>query len=236
MKERPILMNAPMVRATLRELDPKTNTRRLLSVQQQKLIADLVGDDLAHASFSFGKGHSGRGWYVADHEYPDEGSIFLGRCPFGEPSDRLWVRETWQHLNNTGQTASAFESWQKSPEHCFYLADESDPSNKPFSGRWRPSIHMPRWASRITLEVESVRVERLQDITDADAEAEGIRSWAESDDGMQMLHGLGIAVPDRPRFLFELLWRDINGPESWDLNPYIWAITFKRLPQKATQP
>lgn len=142
-------------------------------------------------------------------------------CRHGQPGDRLWVRETWQHLHNEGQKADEFEQWQQNSIDCFYLADESSPNNKPMSGRWRPSIHMPRWASRITLEITDVRVERLQDISNEDAVAEGIGTPCD----------MRYAALDA----FKPLWESINGHDSWEANPWVWVIEFKRIPQEATQ-
>lgn len=124
-----------------------------------------------------------------------EAGFFGVRCPYGQLGDRLWVRETW------GACAG-------SP---VYRADDN--ATCPDGGRWKPSIHMPRWASRITLEVTGVRVERLQDISEEDAIAEG--------------------VPEQrgDPWAFQCLWDSINGARercSWAANPWVWAITFSR--------
>jgi hypothetical protein len=129
-------------------------------------------------------------------------------CPYGQPSDRLWVREAW---------GLAFGSPViPHPDAVIYRADEG---NADWDGRWRPSIHMPRWASRITLEIVSVRVERLQDISEADAKAEGTPKPIQiSDDD-----------PRTYRDAFGDLWELINGDGSWDANPWVWVVEFKRV-------
>lgn len=124
------------------------------------------------------------------------GDPFL--CPYGAPGDELWVRETWAQ----GLVA------------CVYHADGTKVQ------RWQPSIHMPRWASRITLRIEEVRIERLQDISEADAIAEGAPAVSLHD-----LDGASIAPSRR----YRELWESINGAGSWRENPWVWAITFERL-------
>lgn len=138
-------------------------------------------------------------------------------CPYGQPGDRLWVRETWQGPLIDEELEEEFHQspdYFKKPEFCAYRAtDTLDAINADGEALgWRPSIHMPRWASRILLEVTSVRVERLQDISEADAEAEGppkhFNSWRDN---------------------FCALWQKINGDGSWDANPWVWAIEFNRM-------
>jgi len=137
------------------------------------------------------------------------------------------VRETWKpHSTFAGRKPRDI------PEsNIFYQADDSyAPSNTP----WKPGIHMPRWASRLTLEVTDVRVERLQDISEADAMAEGIhRIWPEghiSDDGPNHytinLDGFNANAPTAAE-VYRMLWEWINGPDSWTANPWVWAISFE---------
>jgi len=138
-------------------------------------------------------------------------------CPYGEAGDRLYVRETWQHSNHP---CGPYE------DDCivFYRADYLDDPLGPDLERsadgirrqWRPSIHMPRAASRIALEVTGVRVERLHDITDADALAEGVDRTNTS-------------IPGYARDRFIRLWTSINGNESWDANPWVWVIEFRKI-------
>lgn len=144
----------------------------------------------------------------------------LERCPYGQPGDQLWVRETFAL---TGDNASPIVH----PVHGGVAWRATDHS-KAFT--WKPSIHMPRWASRITLEITGIRVERLQSITEQDAIAEGIAlvhgkemlGW--NDYEAEILGGLAKAKDS-----YASLWRSINGPESWNQNPYVWVVEFKRI-------
>lgn len=201
MKERPILFSAPMVRALLS--GAKTQTRRLVKPQPM------------------------------DSGAPDHWRDTTARCPYGAPGDRLWVRETWAPFDgDTNRNAAP------AGVPAMYRADRSFMVEP---GRWRPSIHMPRWASRIDLEVTAVRVERLQAITEEDAKAEGADSLTASQalwKGSASQDGCARAgYPDAPcntgdwtpRDCFRLLWGAINGPGSWDTNPWVWVVEFKRV-------
>lgn len=140
----------------------------------------------------------------------------------------MWVRETWQHFQNVGQRAADFPEYQRFPANCFYRADESNPRTKPLSGKWRPSLLMPRWACRLVLPLVSVRVERVQDITEEDAKAEGVEPV--------LMRGIG-SYPEwmRPTMreghqkAFELLWKQIYGDASWDANPWVWVAEWKEI-------
>lgn len=198
MKEWPILFSAPMVRAILD--GSKTQTRRVA----KRTAAGHVKETGGH-----------RRWHIADFD------AYLA-CPYGQPGDRLWVRETWAAPHSEdGRPPRAIQCDQM---RIHYLASE---------GRgglvWRPSIHMPRWASRITLEITGVRVERLQEISEADAIAEGIeRSYDQWRDYRtdQAVNYPGAATPIDS---YRTLWEEINGPDSWDANPWVWVVDFKRL-------
>ena len=213
MKERPMLFSAPMVRAILD--GRKTVTRRIVKAR------DLEWMDV----------HQGL-------REPDNAE----RCPYGQPGDRLWVRESWSpdppDVDGWGYTAWAgcregqiagVPERFRHPRFCNYAADWL---HGPI--RWTPSIHMPRWASRITLEVTGVLVERLQDISEKDAQAEGIertedffgcpcwRVYGEPD-------GADVVAPDDPIGSYRSLWELINGPGSWEQNPFVWVINFRRV-------
>jgi hypothetical protein len=139
-----------------------------------------------------------------DESYDSRGHLL---CPYGSPGSDLWVRETWR--------ADDFDA-----AGTIYAADHPEQVEATRGVvRWRSSIHMPRNRSRITLRVTSVRVERLHAITDADALAEGVA--AEGDDGR-------FSLPGYPRAGFEVLWRLINGAESWEANPWVWVVGFDR--------
>lgn len=235
MKERPILFSGPMVHALLD--GSKTQTRRVVKPQPIE-DASFVG-----------------GYYVPGPKRTGNSKISVEApyvhlsCPYGQPGDRLWVRESWQFYDWTedGQPCVRFAADNASkwplriPEEQADRLTEiwaglSNPENYSIDNhardrRWRPSIHMPRWASRITLEITSVRVERLQDISDADAQAEGCACYvcggvmdglSESD--CHCFHKKAKASDYRN------LWEQINGPDSWAANPWVWAIEFRRMP------
>ena len=180
-KEHPILFSAPMVRALLN--GSKTQTRRVV-----KPTPEWIGQS---GVLSY------RGRVGLPHAL----------SPYGQPGDRLWVRETWMDLRGVEGALGG----------AMYRATFG---NAPEGGKWRPSIHMPRWASRITLEITSVRVERLQDISEADALEEGITYNDLPNNGL---------APRRARTWYCSLWEQINGPGSWDANPWVWVIEFKRV-------
>ncbi len=153
----------------------------------------------------------------------------LRTCPYGKPGDRLWVRETWMEcgLTRLGLMQAAFYA-ADGQTYCDTTA------SPPTVRKWKPSIHMPRWASRITLEITSVRVERLQNISEADAVAEGvfrkvgntpIGDMVETATDGQLIY----VDPSQAREEYRRLWEQINGPGSWAENPWVWVIQFKRL-------
>ena len=205
MKERPILFSAPMVRALL--AGTKTQTRRIF--KPERMTWDANGRYTTHAMRGGELSITGSG--------PFKPSSWLHYCPYGQPGDRLWVRETFARID--GQTRPWIETdYQATYTHGDRLGDTLG-----IKKRWTPSIHMPRHASRITLEVTGVRVERLQDIDLADALAEGI-----SDTGALILDSAG-NEQGGPIAEYAVLWEQINGPGSWDANPWVWVISFKKV-------
>lgn len=216
MKERPILFTAPMVRALV--AGTKTQTRRVVKPQ---FTADAIPVEMPATDPAGGwvvPGHSGAWWCDAAAN-PDD----VRRCPYGQPGDRLWVRETF------GFSGSGYI-----PDIHFRATNPE----APILGRWHPSIHMRRIDSRITLEITSVRVERLQDISEADAMAEGIVECPipADDEGPRRIgymvgpddgkSGLAVTAANA----YRELWEQINGPDSWAANPWVWAIEFRRVP------
>ena len=221
MKERPILFSAPMIRAIL--AGTKTQTRRLIKP---------VGNDEGFVLQDYGDGfwpyrsEDGESGFYRDRDgYDTEERI---KCPHGQPGDRLWVRESFSGPYcmeaQDGMAAAPPSTWAHE-SRIWYWAD-GDPTHGDWT-RPRPSIHMPRWASRITLEVTAVKVERLQDISETDAIAEGIEK---TPNGFWSLYGQADADGTySPRASYRALWESINGPRSWDANPWVWCVSFKRL-------
>lgn len=208
-KERPILFRGPMVRALLD--GSKTQTRRVVKPQP----------DTAHDGEPY--------WFIGGYRvwgYRPAPAVPLRAggnplpSPYGQRGDRLWVRESFAHMYRDNAQPE-----KRAPEDVAYMADNLTPDPYVY-GSWKPSIHMPRWASRITLEITSVRVERLQDISDTDCVAEGCGAL-QAAIGCPMTSAPGETIP---RTMFRALWESINGPESWAANPWVWVIEFRRLP------
>ena len=193
MKERPIIFSAPMVRAIL--AGRKTQTRRIVSPRHMAT--------------------------VGAEQFP-----ILAMCPYGSPGDRLWVRETCraEAMDDEGLCGVRYVA----DGQFMPIANTREASYRWVQLYWYrgmegatvPPIHMPRWASRITLEISDVRVERLQDISEADAKAEGV--------------SMPDGTPTPPDFWsyqqeFRLVWEQIHGGGSWEKNPFVWVVTFRRI-------
>lgn len=221
MRERPIPFNGPMVQAVL--AGTKTMTRR--QVRDTGLYAI---DASIHGGTTAAR----------------ELASLATQCPYGRPGDRLWVREPWRSSADLDKRSGseiadlcldagynvpwapiqyeadgARRDWQHTgtPPH----------GGPPKPGRYRHARFMPRWASRLVLEVTGVRVERLQDINEGDAQGEGCApAWLDADDN------LTVHAHRQPTYRqgFARLWREINGPDAWDANPWVWVVAFRRLP------
>ncbi|MDI2666494.1 morphogenetic protein [Klebsiella pneumoniae] len=206
--ERGMIFNAEMVRALLS--GRKTQTRRIIKPQPEATLSgSLSGKWLSRP--------------LNGLLLPKIEDIAI-HCPFGVVGDRIWVRETFQGplfdydiMDSYCKDPTPFEK----PEFCVYKADgvpapEFYDADDELHCCWRPSIHMPRWASRILLEITNVRVERLKSISDGDAIREGC-STADMKSG------------DCVADVFARLWASIYGDESWNSNPWVWVIDFKRI-------
>jgi hypothetical protein len=233
MVERPILFSGPMVRAIL--AGTKTQTRRVVKLPEG--ARDVL----------WWNGYEGK----PQPGYADPGvrvvvqtGLRILPCPFGFVGDTLWVRETWALSGNEdGHTIDVWGSLCEARDAVrFYRADTEAapyglrrlPRGDVFDGHWCPSIHMPRWASRLTLEVVSVRVERVQQITNEDARAEGARELPlqEGEPGawwtMDASRGAD-AYARAPAAAFGRLWDTINGKRApWASNPWVWVVEFRR--------
>ncbi|EPL7296639.1 MULTISPECIES: hypothetical protein [Klebsiella pneumoniae complex] len=217
--ERGMIFNAEMVRALLS--GRKTQTRRIIKPQPEATLSgSLSGKWLSRP--------------LNGLLLPKIEDIAI-HCPFGVVGDRIWVRETFQGplfdydlMDSYCKDPTPFEK----PEFCVYKADgvpapEFYDADDELHCCWRPSIHMPRWASRILLEITNVRVERLNAINEHDAQAEGVAKlrggfWKHYQPGWTQ-HQLSA------RGSFVTLWKSIYGDESWNSNPWVWVIKFKRI-------
>jgi hypothetical protein len=192
-KERPILFSGPMVHAILD--GRKTQTRRAIKPQPD------------HWCIMVGRTLRGGELHIPTYntEYPER----IIPCPYGQPGDRLWVRETWFESNGAVHHKAGYSQ-----------VDLDGKSDFPCTVKWRPSIHMPRWASRITLEIVEVRVQRVQEISLSDIREEGIEKGL-----------LDVSYDMKQNFI--TLWDSINAKRGfgWDKNPWVWAIEFKRIPE-----
>jgi len=204
-KERGMIFNGEMVRAILD--GRKTQTRRIMKnqpagdfPQTPALIRNVVG-----AGFQW-YGHYG------------ESGIF--NCPFGAVGDRIWVRETWAEAGASAPDLKLYRA--NYPEHVPTHYENVPPADEI---RWTPSIHMPRWASRLTLEITCVRVERLRDLSEDDAKSEGITPPSG-----------GVLPGWEYRINFRDLWMSIYGADNWEANPWVWVIEFKVVPNVQDNP
>lgn len=244
MSDHPILFSTEMVKAIL--AGRKTQTRRVVKFGKS-FFRGVTGQVQTHyeykacyplpsGGFVFWSDQVGQAF--SDCAYKGETGGY--RCPYGEPGDRLWVRETWRaaeldsgldgvryaadnHFRPIENTPEAADAWGNA---------HFNKHGKPYKPlAWRPSIFMPRWASRITLEVVSIRVERLQDISEQDAQAEGAQHITPS-------AILSVPMPWERRYEpgyrlgFEKLWNSINEGRGfgWDVNPWVWVVEFKQVP------
>ncbi|EBB9389300.1 hypothetical protein V6183_17320 [Enterobacter hormaechei] len=243
MTERGMIFNGEMVRA-IRD-GQKTQTRRIMKVQPdtsefglRRIIESSIANEIG---MYFWSQEDARGIKARSKQFS---------CPYGDVGDRIWVRETWWQA---GQSHARYPDddeygWYGSRRILF--AADGNPPNEPndhypnglgggkFSAakpnhlwRKRPSIHMPRWASRILLEITDVRVERLNSISETDAEAEGIDMEAlfDSQDCYDCIAGHNMTGRPTATGAFKYLWETIYGSDSWQTNPWVWVIEFKRI-------
>jgi hypothetical protein len=214
MRERPILFSAPMVRALL--AGTKTQTRRVVKPVKHPDLGNLYD----------------AGALVLERE-PQH--VIDRACPYGQPGDRLWVREAFRFAasldrlspNDVGE--KALDAGYNTPwAPMQFEADGSragawhgfdTPPTVTTPGKLRPGIHMPRWACRLVLEVTGVRLERLNEISDDDIASEGIQEWIDG----------GVDHDGYPRDAFRSLWESINGAGSWQANPWVWVVEFRVL-------
>lgn len=252
-KERPILFNGEMVRAVLD--GRKTQTRRVMNPQpipnEHKEGKHWVSNNSVKSMIDVED-------FLQGHDKTVAGCF----CPYGAPGDQLWVRETWRTFaapipcddgsiedrsiglgfkSDDGLTYPDIDNVSTDVLHRLGKQYEQDMKSTGIGvPRWRPSIHMPRWASRIQLEITDVRVERVQDISGEDAQKEGCtfvdfgkNKWGNQNPGWRCgdaatHHGQAL---DTPRFAFANIWNSINEKcgLGWDINPWVWVVEFHRL-------
>jgi len=226
MKEQPIIFKPEMVRAILE--GRKTQTRRII----KNVMPDSEDAEEEEYFWAFGDGHSGIGWYQGLSEYSSEGSIFF-KCPYGVPGDRLWVRETFSILQD-----------KPTMNRVIYRVDHGFTGGgiKYDLAKWKPSIHMPRWASRINLEVTNVRVQRVMAISRKDAIAEGavqinkhflmdpeVLKIPVKYSNVTQLNDERYWGNDNAPGAFASYFEKINGSDAWDRNPWVWVVEFKEV-------
>jgi hypothetical protein len=254
MTDRPILFSGEMVRAILK--GRKTQTRRAI-----KPVPTFNGGGACHDADAL------------QQDYVEPYWVFPETCKYGKPGDLLWVRETFcAHWGTpphdapqsyrivTGDKLPPIKQengdlYQPTPSDIMTIWYEAE-GNKPFHMKWKPSIHMPRWASRITLRITDIRVERLHEITEADARAEGCEArpfpgpWWQGyrdlgDGQLFQQQAVGETAPDwmiEPKKMpptpwldrsardgFRSIWMGLHGPDAWEVNPWVWVISFERV-------
>lgn len=202
--EHPILVAAAMARAYRR--GEKTQTRRILTAKgwnphglQFGCVLETDSIPKAQAFFADGRGTG---------------------CPYGKVGHKLWLRETYavEECDDGRRIVWAADmsaAYENNLSDVFYL-----PSSRNCIARCTPSIHMPRKYCQTVLNISAINVQRLQDITDEDALAEGVKEFFKT---RKMHH------TDRPKYLFQLLWTALYGPDAWDVNPYVWVITTDKV-------
>ncbi|MCW9321888.1 hypothetical protein LAV69_00995 [Klebsiella quasipneumoniae subsp. quasipneumoniae] len=218
MKERGMIFNGEMTRAILD--GRKTQTRRIMKPQPEPCPRgghwwpSNVFKTMLHVEEEMQNSEGGWGGLAGD------------ACPFGDLGDRIWVRETWAEAGASAPDLKLYRA--NYPEHVPSIYE-----NVPLAEeiRWTPSIHMPRWASRILLEITDVRVERLNAISEEDAEAEGIDMEAlyDSQDCYDCIADHNMTGRPTVTGAFKYLWESIYGEEGWKSNPWVWVIEFKRV-------
>lgn len=206
---RPILFSGPMIHAIL--AGKKSQTRRVIKPQPRQLDTGKwywqprKADDGVYVDMPFGA------WWSY--------AIVSGECPYGQTGDLLWVRETFCVVDDRDYGGDLWVDYRATPRYAAsHPAGWDNAPDDAEALKWKPSIHMPRKYSRITLEVSAVRVERVRDITDDDAIEEGVDRTNTS-------------IPTYARQRFQKLWDSINQSRGygWEVNPWVWCISFRSL-------
>ncbi|HEX3156773.1 MAG TPA: hypothetical protein VHV32_19245 [Candidatus Angelobacter sp.] len=240
-QEKPILFSGPMVRAILD--GRKTQSRRVVKPQpgpcDHKLNEEYEGHAIPTEFFMMDAGDwacrtCGNGVRLTRN---DAVGII---CPYGRPGGNIWVREAWQYYGGdeylyqkSRQSVAYKATWDS--DKCLWKEGTAEPTTFDYwPETWRPSIHMPRWASRITLELTKVRVERVQEISEEESIAEGVKAFDGSAKGCFAVLGTTAISGTTAKECYQRLWDSINlkregGKYSWAANPFVWAIEFRRV-------
>lgn len=251
MTERPILFSAPMVRALL--AGRKTQTRRVVKLPKkgEYVRPDMGGWTACTIGGDGSRERQGREGPAQACVWNQTTGTTVA-CPYGVPGDRLWVKETWADVNLMGGPGIAYRAngdvydlmkeedfldergafnydhpllsfGQKGLRFCVWSSDLIGG----VEGSWRSPLHMPRWASRLTLRISEIRAERLQDISDIDAVEEGVEQVG----GQWGVAGIPTKPKATPEGAYRELWEHINGPGSWAANPWVWVVSFQVEPR-----
>jgi len=225
MKERPILFSEQRVRALL--VGQQTQTRRIMKTQAFGPGQDHL--DVVHAFVvSANHLHGYKMMSMTDISY---------HCPYGKPGDVPWVRETWRGPLVPEDALAEYERDPtpfRQPAYCQYRADSnelgqhimSSPEAEQFG--WQTAIHMPRWASRINLEITGVRAEKIQDISEDDIMAEGVQTDSHFLNNFFTMN----MNSESPKEAYRKAWQKQYGATSWEVNPWFWVIEFQRIERK----
>lgn len=233
--ERPILFSAPMVRAILE--GRKTETRRIAKLPAApNHLGEWKADEFDTDGCLLSSGRPAKPERFSILWHTRTGKTIT--CPYGKPGDRLWVKETWAPIASgtvpgpirygVVYRADDARRWDERTTNVAYAdGKETGPLHLEQPQKWKSSLFMRRCHSRITLEITRVRVQRLQDISEEDAKAEGVKPFPRDPEGDCWTDGTH-------RTAFEFLWGQINGfhgSGSWNANPWVWASSFKVVPQ-----
>jgi hypothetical protein len=209
MKERPIIMSVEMVEAIL--TGTKTQTRRICNPQPTS----------SHTAQGYYPGGSVTTLALKDGK-------FTVACKFGIVGDRLYVRECWRVHRDYDRLSPRLVVTAMGGDTAHCIDYRSTPSIRDFWGKWRPAIFLPKSFARITLEILKVRVERVQDISEEDAKAEGCNKADESEEFLTAEdYRVGYTTPQYYSCGYKLLWDSLHGRGAWDKNPWVWVIEFK---------
>lgn len=232
MKERPLLMSPYMVRAILK--GDKTETRRMMRYQPD---SEFYGPQMYAPVIINRDGEEEPGKEIFGI-YGDDWGL---KCPYGQPGDQLWIKETWAH-----DDIDCKDHKCGNRDHIWYRASEIAIVADSFAGaaHWRASMFMPRWASRIDLLITEIRAERLQDITEEGARAEGVHVWAQAEllqhsrkesewctrtrqIAQQRREPIPVAASNVAAYA--MLWDSLNPKSPWESNPWVWVVKFKKI-------